>query len=94
VSSEQHSSFRSIDVTLVSSEAQDDSSAWSAQIARQPGVKPNTLSASANASKCFIKSRRQFISVIIVNFVEAAKHIPTALPPAAPHDYVIWDLYL
>lgn len=55
--SKQHSSSFSIDVTPVSSEAQDDCSAWSAQIAIQPGDKPNTLSASANASSFFINSR-------------------------------------
>jgi hypothetical protein len=61
VSSGQHSSSCPIDTTPISSESQDDRFAWSAQIARQLGDKPNTLSASANASHRFIDSGRYFI---------------------------------
>jgi hypothetical protein len=48
-------------VTPVSFEAQDDRSAWSAQIVIQLGDRPNMLTANANATSCFISPRRHFI---------------------------------
>ena len=53
-SSEQHSSSCSVNVTLISFGAQGDCSAWAAQIVRQLSDRPQTLSASANASRLFI----------------------------------------
>jgi len=61
VLSGQHSSFCPISTTPISSEAQDDRSEWSAQIAIQLSDKPNMLSASETASHRFINSGRYFI---------------------------------